>query len=176
MGITKRRWSEDDIAFLTENYKTLSMPELVAKLERSEDSIRWQASYCGLTDEKPRAYLPEEVKFIQENMEKMPIYKIAIQLGRSAKGVKNQITKIKQMENVKNYEKTAEFQFDNNVPFGVGKHFEFKTMLNSMEVNQSFEYLQNERATMNNVIALFEEKIFKTKTIDKTTRRVWRIF
>lgn len=172
----KRRWSEDDIAFLTENYKTLPMQELVDRLGRSEDSIRWQASYCGLTDEKPLAYLPEEVKFIQENMDAMPIYKIAIQLGRSAKGVKNQITKIKQMENVKNYDQTAEFKFDNNVPFGVGKHYEFKTMLNSMKVNDSFEYLQSERATMNNVITLFEDKIFKTKAIDKTTRRVWRIF
>ena len=172
----KRRWSEDDIAYLTENYKSIPMSELVQKLERSEDSIRWQASYCGLTDEKPKTYLPEEVKFIQDNMDTMPIYKIAIQLGRSAKGVKSQITKIKQMENVKNYEKTAEFEFDDNVPFGVGKHFEFKTMLNSMEVNHSFEYLQSERATMSNVIALFEDKIFKTKSIDKTTRRVWRIF
>ena len=80
------------------------------------------------------------------------------------------------MENVKNYEKTAEFEFDSNVPFGVGKHYEFKTMLNSMEVNQSFEYMQSERATMNNVITLFEDKIFKTKLIDKTTRRLWRIF
>lgn len=172
----KRRWTKGDIEFLNENYKALTMVELVEKLERSEDSIRWQASYCGLTDEKPKAYTPDEVKFISDNMGKMPIYKIGLQLGRSAKGVKNQITKIKQMENVKNYEKTAEYEFDNNVPFGVGKHFEFKTMLNSMEVNQSFEYLQSERATMNNVITLFEDKIFKSKAIDKTTRRVWRIF
>lgn len=172
----KRRWSKEESEFLTEHYKALPMAELVDKLGRSEDSIRWQASYCGLTDEKPKAYTPCEVKFISENMGEMPIYKIALQLGRSAKGVKSQITKIKQMENVKNYEKTAEYEFDNNIPFGVGKHFEFKTMLNSMDVGQSFEYMQSERATMNNVIALFEDKIFKSKAIDKTTRRVWRIF
>lgn len=172
----KRRWTKEDIDFLSENYKALSMPELVVRFGRSEDSIRWQASYCGLTDEKPKAYTADEVKFISDNMGEMPIYKIALHLGRSAKGVKNQITKIKQMESVKNYDATASFEFDSNVPFGIGRHFEFKTMLNSMEVGQSFEYLQTERATMNNVISLFEEKIFKSKTIDKTTRRVWRIF
>ena len=176
MGINKRRWTKEENEFLVDNYKSIPIAELVEKLGRSEDSIRWQASYCGLTDEKPKAYLPEEVKFIMENMDKMPIYKIGIQLGRSAKGVKNQITKIKQMENVKNYDATAQFEFDSDIPFGVGRHYEFKTMLNSMEVNQSFEYLQSERATMNNVISLFEEKIFKSKAIDKTTRRVWRIF
>ena len=69
-----------------------------------------------------------------------------------------------------------EFEFDRNVPFGVGKHYEFKTMLNSMAVGDSFEYLKSERATMLNVISLFDEKIFKTKKIDETTRRVWRLF
>lgn len=170
------RWSKSDIDYLIENYKALSMAELCDKLNRSEDAIRWQASYLGLTNEKPKAYTPDEVKFISENMGEMPIYKIALHLGRSAKGVKNQITKIKQIENVKNYEKTAEFEFDKNIPFGVGKHYEFKTMLNSMQVGESFEYLQSERATMNNVITLFEDRIFKTKLIDEKTRRVWRIF
>lgn len=172
----KRRWTKEEIEFLTDNYKSLPMPDLVEKLGRSDDSIRWQASYCGLTDEKPKNYLPEEVNFIRDNMDKMPIYKIALHLGRSAKGVKNQITKIKQMENVQNYEKTVEYEFEKNVPFGIGKHYEFKTMLNSMKVNESFEYLQSERATMSNVISLFQEKIFKSKKIDVNTRRVWRIF
>ena len=132
------RWSKSDIDYLIENYKALSISELCNKLNRSEDAIRWQASYCGLTNEKPKIYTSDEVKFISENMGKIPIYKIALHLYRSAKGVKNQITKIKQIENVKNYENTAEFEFDKNVPFGIGKHFEFKTMLNSMNVGDSF--------------------------------------
>ncbi len=152
------------------------MAELCSTLKRSEDAVRWQASYYGLTNEKPILYTQDEVKYISDNMGKMPIYKIALHLGRSAKGVKNQITKIKQIENVKNFEKTADFEFDKNIPFGVGKHYEFKTMLNSMNVGDSFEYLQSERATMSNVITLFEDKIFKTKLIDEKTRRVWRIF
>ena len=172
----KRRWSKEETDFLIDNYKTLSIQEIVDKLQRSEDSVRWQASYCGLTDDKPKAYTPIEVDYIRENMGKVPIYKMALHLGRSAKGVKNQITKLKQMEAVKNHEQTAEFEFDRNVPFGVGKHYEFKTMLNSMDVGDSFEYLQSERATMLNVISLFDEKIFKTKKIDETTRRVWRLF
>ena len=174
--MNRGRWAKKDIDFISDNYKVLPMADLCNYLNRSEDAIRWQASRCGLTSEKPKEYKPDEIKFISDNMGEMPIYKIALHLGRSAKGVKNQITKRKQIENVKNYEKTAEFEFDKDVPFGVGKHYEFKTVLNSMQINESFEYMQSERATMNNVITLFEDKIFKTKLIDEKTRRVWRIF
>lgn len=140
----------------------------MSHLQRRNDSIRQMAMTLGLTREQIYWTLNDTI-FLKENKNKLSYQEIADNIGKSKKAVAHKIAYM-----------SAESQFDelpldSNVSYYPTKALEFKKMLQAMEVGQSFEYPVSERQTVHNQSRLFPDKLFRSKLMTETTRRIWRL-
>ena len=168
MRKTNKHWSDEDKEYLTENYGTLKMRELMAHLHRRNDSIRQMAMTLGLTRQMAYWSLDDTI-FLKANQGKMTHAEIADVVGKTSKAVAHKIAYL-----------NAESQFDElpldkDVSYYPTKALEFKKMLGAMEVGQSFEYPIDERQTVQNQSRLFPDRLFRSKLMTETTRRIWRL-
>jgi|GEM_PF-6284452 len=52
-----RRWSSNEIEFLTKKYGVLPVSEIAETLNRSEDAVHWKASSLGIKFQKNNFFL-----------------------------------------------------------------------------------------------------------------------
>lgn len=82
----KRDWSEDRIAFVTENYYKMTRKEIAEALGTTvydvANIIFKIRKRGGLQERKSRRLTEEEISFIEENKDSMSIKKMADSLGR----------------------------------------------------------------------------------------------
>lgn len=82
----KRDWSEDRIAFVTENYYKMTRKEIAEALGTTVYDIANIISKIrkngGLQERKSRRLAEEEISFIEENKDSISASEIARRLGR----------------------------------------------------------------------------------------------
>lgn len=81
------RWTKDEIEYLRDNYKKLSLKELSVKLDRNTDAIKCKASSLKISVQ-PRFWTTEEDNYIRENYGKFPAKDIAEKLNRQYHAVR----------------------------------------------------------------------------------------
>lgn len=175
MKKNNKNWSKADVDYLKESYSKLTINELVLRLERSEEAIRWQASQLGLT--KPKNYWARhEIQFIVENISTLTIKEMAEKLGRTPTGVNKKVQLLKISRHPFMADDSALSALEKNIPFYKGKTGEYGFLLSKMNVGESFVYPTEDRQTIQNCILKLPDKIFRTRKEDEITRRVWRLF
>jgi hypothetical protein len=171
-----KRWSKQDTEYLQEHYNKLDIDKLVVRLERSQEAIRWHASSLGLTEKRtPTTYWSKEEEiYVAENWDKFTHKDMADRLGRTVRSVTHKVhnLRIAKLLNGKSARLDA---IENDVPFFEGKTSEYRKLLASLEVNQSFVFPAEDYQTIKNQTKYFPDKVFRTKQEDKLTRRVWRL-
>jgi len=166
-----RRWTEEDINYLKSNYGSLLIEEIAKHTNRSIDSVRYKASNIGLT-EKKNLWSKADILFLSENVNTMPLDVLAKKLNRTVKSVATQRFKLKLSKKLPKMENSP---IEKNIPYInsiAGEHYNYMA---NMDVGDSYAYPFTERQTVINVTSYFPDKIFRTKKIDDTTRRIWRI-
>jgi len=164
-----KHWSEEEQQYLSSNYGIVKMKELMAHLHRRNDSIRQMAMTLGLTKKKTYWTL-DDITFLKANKGKMTLQEIAERIGKTKRAVAHKIAYL-----TAESRHLGELSFDNNVPYYPTKAFEYRNMLGTMEIGQSFEYPASERQTVQNQLQIFPDRLFKSRLITETTRRIWRL-
>lgn len=85
------KWTEEEKQWLAENYATASHDELVNHLDRNIICINKYAHEHGIS--KGRYWTPEERDYMERNVGKMPLKKIAENLGKTYTAVKDRNTR-----------------------------------------------------------------------------------
>lgn len=80
-----KRWNEDELRFLKDNYATMPYSEISQKLERTEGAIRAKCFDLGLV--KKDFWSEEEISFIRENVSNYTYKEMARILNRSENSV-----------------------------------------------------------------------------------------
>jgi len=84
--MASRKWTEEEITFLKDNYGYISNEEIGKVINRTGTAIN---TYCYKHKIKhPRMWTEEEARFMEENYHSMDIDEIAESLGRSVSAVK----------------------------------------------------------------------------------------
>lgn len=172
MTKSKVRWSNQDIVFLKENYTDLSFKKVCEYLKRSEDAVRQMATQLGLTKRK-KYWTLSEIQYLAEKASSLSEEEIAKKLKKSIRGVhhKKQELKIKHTY----FKNNSNMPIEKDVPFFDTKSGEYRLLLANMKVGDSIEYPSEENQTLTNAKKYFPNCYFRTKQVDKTTRRVWRL-
>lgn len=85
MIIKPKRWTEEQLNFLKNNYKTMSFEELEKELGKSVSAIKQKAYDLQLTK---KFWSAEQIKFLKSNYEEMSIEELEVQLGKTANAIK----------------------------------------------------------------------------------------
>ena len=88
---TRRKWTENEVAILIQNYTKKPMNEVMRLLpNRTKDMIQTKAKTLKLVsyNKQVSIWKKDEIKFIQENWELMPDKIMAQQLNRTFRAVK----------------------------------------------------------------------------------------
>jgi len=88
----KRRWTEDEIKFLIENYPKYNSYYIAKALNRSVNSVRCMAAKLKLKNKF--WWTEEEKKFLIENYDKMTAKQISEILGRSIPSIYSMAKKL----------------------------------------------------------------------------------
>lgn len=171
MPKNNKHWSNEDTAFLRENYGILPIDELANRLARSEEAVRWRASDLGLTKKKLN-WSKDELILLAENLSSHTYEELAAKLGRTVRSVAHKVSELKIARNFKAPKLEA---LESDITYYKGKAGEYKALLSAMEVGQSFAYPTDEKQTIRNQILYFPDRVYRTRQIDATTRRVWRL-
>lgn len=167
------RWLEKEVTYLKENYNVVAIKEIAIHLKRSENTIRIKAKSLGITQSKNAPYTGDENSYILNNIGKKSLIEIAHDIGRTISAVRKKAILLKQIEITKS---NKTYEFDSSISFYEdGLASQYRDMLAKMQVGESFEYPAKERQTLANQIQLFHTRIYRTKMVDETTRRVWRL-
>lgn len=83
--MARRKWTQEEIDFLKENYKKHSVPWCCENLERSYSQITHKAMRLGLLGKAN--YSNEEIQFLRDNLKKYGSEYCAEKLGRTKGGV-----------------------------------------------------------------------------------------
>ena len=177
-------YSEFDLDFLRNNYKSMTNNELAVELSRSEDGIAYKLKELGLRRRNNHAvYTDEEKKFIEEHHGIMTINEIAEELGRSASGIAKFVSKYrvgKIRKRAKVHEKLIEKDV---VPF-FSKSDTFFEVIQNLSAGDSFEYPDCDKSIVNQQKYILlnqlkkqgkKERVFMTRKITKEKRRMWRL-
>lgn len=81
------RWSEEDTAYLAENYNVLPVEEVAEELGRTVKAVFKKSYEIGITNYKLRPWKMKELRFLEENADKMMAKEIAQHLGRTVGSV-----------------------------------------------------------------------------------------
>lgn len=85
-----RRWTEEEIEFLKENYEKEKPEKIAEELSRSLSSVYCKAQSLNLSSKRcgyGRKWTSEEEKYLKENYSELPPQKIADELDRSLNSV-----------------------------------------------------------------------------------------
>lgn len=167
-----KQWSTEDRSYLIDNYKSISIEELVIRLERTETAIRWKAKQLGLTMVK-LDYSEDEDAFILQNFKKITIDNIAQLLGRTKTSVNKRLYKIR-ARTLPNFRETM-VDIEPNVPFENNLSEGYRVALSRLNIGDSFVFPKSHYVTIQNQKCFFKTQIFATKSIDKENSRLWRI-
>mgnify|MGYP000539449701 CR=1 FL=1 len=80
MGRSYRKWTEEEVEFLINNYHHMTSEEIGKILNRPPQMVRWKARQLGLK-KRPR-WTEEEIAFLVKYYKTMRYYEIAEILGR----------------------------------------------------------------------------------------------
>ena len=78
--VSKKRWSGDEIDFLSKNYGRLSVLEISEKLNRSEDAIHWKANALN-------------IKFVKNDY--LELFKVIAQLNQKFTALESEVAALK---------------------------------------------------------------------------------
>lgn len=173
MEKNNKHWSDEDIQYLNDNYGKVAIEELALRLERSVDSIRWQATQLQLADKKSY-WTKEEVLFLAQYCTSLTYQDMADKLGRTVRSVAHKIHNLKIAKLIEQVPCNLE-AIEDGVPYYKGKSGEYRVLLSKLEISQSFAYPEEDRQTLRNQINHFSDKVFRTRSEDDKTRRVWRL-
>jgi hypothetical protein len=173
MEKNNKHWTDEDIQYLKENYSIADIDELANRLERSVDSVRWQASNLKLTSDR-NYWSKEEVLFIAQYCTSLTYQEMADKLGRTARSVAHKVHNLK-IAKLIDQAPTNLDAIEDGVPYYKGKSGEYRVLLSRLGISQSFVYPSEDRQTVQNQINHFTDKVFRTKAEDEKTRRVWRL-
>lgn len=110
----KKKWTREEIRYLTENWNAGMFKEIMESLGRTEDSIMRKARRLGLAmhkkedDLKKRRWTGEEDKFIINYYKKMPSEEIASYTGRTASAVRKRAQALKLSAEVSRWSREEE--------------------------------------------------------------------
>lgn len=99
----KKFWSEEDVVFLSENWKTLTHDQMSSAIGHSVGAVRSKAKTLGLEAKKiregftgvePKAWTSDDKEFIAENYLSMRYKDIALYLGRSLDSIRSEIGRL----------------------------------------------------------------------------------
>jgi len=82
---SRRRWTDEEIAFMMDHYGTMSIKEIARELGRTENAIKNKAKKLGLS--KLPQWSDEEIKLLVGLYGRLPAEEIAKILGRSKDAV-----------------------------------------------------------------------------------------
>lgn len=85
--VHERWWSEEDFKFLFDNYHSMPVAEIAAKLNRPLDSVYVTARNKGLSKRKVSVFTEDETWFIVNNYSVLPVGSIAFILSRTKQSV-----------------------------------------------------------------------------------------
>ena len=68
-----KRWTLEDVEYLTKHYGVLPVAEVSKKINRSEDAIHWKASSLGLRFSKKKEFasIVDILKSFEERLSKI---------------------------------------------------------------------------------------------------------
>lgn len=111
-------WSKDDIEFLENNYKTMSVKEIASKLCKSRNSVYYKMQQINAAgkiedDGGEKSWDSGEIDFVCENYGRMKAKDIAEALGRSVNAVRRiasiyGVTRYREPEEGQRYEEYIE--------------------------------------------------------------------
>ena len=79
------RWTDEEVKFLKENYKTMSYKDIGEIIGKTDVQIRTRCFKDGLV--KNNAWSEDEINYIKENYQTMTTKDIAEKLGRTMSAV-----------------------------------------------------------------------------------------
>ncbi len=85
--MSHKPWTDEELAFLRENWGKLPRAEIARRLGRSIPSINIKAGALDLRRKKPPRWTPEEVRFLRENWGRLTIRQLAKRLNRTEHGI-----------------------------------------------------------------------------------------
>lgn len=83
-----KRFTDEDIKFLEENYMTMTHAEMAEKLGRTKGTISTKLSQLGFTKKLETRWTEYQVNFLKENYENMLYSDIAEKLGRTESNIR----------------------------------------------------------------------------------------
>ncbi|SDE80897.1 hypothetical protein [Riemerella columbipharyngis] len=173
-----KKWTKEEESFLVDNYRELSIEEIMKVIPRSKDAIRWRAKALGITRSRGESWTDKEIKMIEENYS---ISEICRMTGRTYTSVVKKRRIIENRDKSKKINKLSGFFDKTPIEKGIpnmniySKSSQYFYLLSQMEIGDSFEYPQEEHSLLRNQMILFEGKKFQTKRWIEGSRRVWRI-
>ena len=89
-----KRWTDEAKTYLTANYATSPMTELIAVLNRTEAAIHTMAWEMRLARPNPRNWKESELEFLRANWATMPTRLVVAHLGRDYESVRMQAQRL----------------------------------------------------------------------------------
>ncbi|GAB4287711.1 MAG: hypothetical protein Kow0098_04650 [Ignavibacteriaceae bacterium] len=80
-------WTEEEVAFLRNNYNRMPFANICSKLNRSVYAVKNKASRLGITETPATPWTEEEIDYLKNNYKKYEYKQIAAHLGRTEKAV-----------------------------------------------------------------------------------------
>jgi DNA-binding CsgD family transcriptional regulator/predicted HTH domain antitoxin len=93
----KKRWSEDEIVYLKENWGNARLDLIISKLERTKDSVTRKAMRLGLETQKKEDELAKkrwkqiDDEFLIKNYKVLPIEEITKCMGRTTSAIEKRV-------------------------------------------------------------------------------------
>lgn len=165
-------WTEDQDQYLIENYKGTPLAVLVKFLNKTEDAIRWRASYLHVTKPKGNEWSTDDIEYLKKNKGNMTYQDLAYYLGRTKSAVANKILDL----NIISKRQSKSEDVESGIPYSGSITRQYVEKVSTMEVGDSFLFPISDRQILRNAIKSFPERYFRTKKVDDFSRRVWRLF
>ena len=90
----KRIYTDKEIQFVRNNYKTMTMKQMAEILQINQCHIKNIMNELGLSKQRHRKWTEVEIQYIKENYEKMTADEIGVKLNRSRVSVYGQIKRL----------------------------------------------------------------------------------
>lgn len=85
--MSTKPWTDEELAFLRENWGKLPHAEIARHLSRSIPSINGKAGVLGLRRKKEPPWTEEDIRFLRENWGRLSIRQLAKKLNRTVHGI-----------------------------------------------------------------------------------------
>lgn len=89
------RWTEEEEAFLRENFGWLPYREIAKKLGRTKKAVCNKAFYLGISADACSPWTQEDLAFLRENFSSMSSLEIAVRLKKTIHAVRGKAHKLK---------------------------------------------------------------------------------